>query len=287
MTVKRTTWFVLLIALFFAGDRIAAKMLEKTVVESQFRYSRLYRGEAASDILLIGNSRGLSFYQPYIEKVTGTSTFNLSYNGMTMNVASDLIADYLDCYQPKLLLIDVTMCDHKSKSFTLSFAPYQIHSPRISTSIKTTDRTTYYAQQFSHLFRYNNELFQRILYYYDQSDKTWLLDRKITSTMEKDVALEEYRIDLHYVEELKKSIELAEAKGVKVRLLINPYYVPFTDVLEGLEDFKTQIEIVTKHQVYDFSRAIADKDLFGDYQHLNQEGSEVYIDLLKEEGILD
>lgn len=284
---RRIGWIVLLILCFFLGDRLVGKILENSVDSSQFRYSRMYRGTAAADIVLIGNSRGLSFYQPYIEAVTGAKTFNLSYNGMTMDVAAVLIADYLERYQPELLLLDVTMCDRKSKSFTLGFAPYQVQSQRIRKLLKNTDRSMYYAQQLSHLFRYNNELYQRILYYYDQSDETWLLDREITAAMEAEVQHEQYRIDLRYVDQLKATIDLAERKGVKVRLLINPYYLPFANILEGLESFKAQIEATTQHKVYDFSKAIPSKVFFGDYQHLNQKGSEAYIDLLQEQGMFE
>ena len=80
--------------MFFTGDRFFAFILKKGVQQSQFRYSRMYRGEAEASILLMGNSRGLGFYQPYIEEVTGEETFNLSYNGMTMDVAAALISDY-------------------------------------------------------------------------------------------------------------------------------------------------------------------------------------------------
>ena len=46
----------------------------------------MYRGDAPSDVLLIGNSRGLIFYQPYLEKRLGIKTFNLSYNGLPANL---------------------------------------------------------------------------------------------------------------------------------------------------------------------------------------------------------
>ena len=65
--MKKPLWFIALFALVFAGDRLGGRLLQKQVDSSLFRYSRLYRGDAAADILLVGNSRGLTFYQPYIE----------------------------------------------------------------------------------------------------------------------------------------------------------------------------------------------------------------------------
>lgn len=286
--VKRIIWFLALIVLFFTGDRLFANLLFKGVEKSQFRYSRMYRGEAEASILLMGNSRGLGFYQPYIEEVTGKKTFNLSYNGMTMDVASALILDYLEQYSDaRLLLLDVTLCDRKSVSFLTGFSTYAPYSKRLQQLICQENSTAYYAQQVSHLFRYNNEVHQRTLYYQNHSDEDWLLERNITEAMEEEVATEEYRIDLRLVEELKATIDSVEAKGVEVRLVINPYYVPFAEILEGLDTFKLQIEAITKHEVHDFSEALTPKNYFGDYQHLNQAGSQAYVKLLKEKGIFE
>ncbi|MEM8524657.1 MAG: hypothetical protein AAGG68_08435 [Bacteroidota bacterium] len=285
---KRIIWALALIALFFAGDRLFAKILARGVDQSQFRYSRMYRGEAEASILLMGNSRGLGFYQPYIEEVTGKKTFNLSYNGMTMDVASALILDYLEQYpNARLLLLDVTLCDRKSIPFVTGFTTYIPYSKRLQQLILETNPTAYYAQHFSHLFRYNNEVHQRTLYYQNRSDEDWLLERNITRAMEEEVENENYQIDLRLVEELKATVDSVEAKGVKVQLLINPYYVPFAEVMKGLDTFKLQIEAVTQHKVHDFSEALPQKEYFGDYQHLNQAGSRAYVNLLKRKGIFD
>ncbi|MEL6945636.1 MAG: hypothetical protein AAFO82_23515 [Bacteroidota bacterium] len=229
---RRFAWVLALVVVFFGGDRLLAKILAKGVEQSQFRYSRMYRGEAEASILLIGNSRGLGFYQPYIEEVTGEKTFNLSYNGMTMDVASVLIADYLEQYsEARLLVLDVTMCDRKSIPFVTGFASYIPYSSRIQQLISETNLTAYYAQKVSHLFRYNNEVYQRTLYYQNHSDEEWLLERNITDAMEEEVSTEEYRIDLRWVEKLNETIDLAEEKGVEVKLVINPYYLPFAETL--------------------------------------------------------
>ena len=85
--MKHIYWILGLMALFFIGDRIGGYVLEQIVLKSKFRYSRLYKGQAKADILLVGNSRGLSFYQPYMEEMTGKSTFNVSYSAMPMTLA--------------------------------------------------------------------------------------------------------------------------------------------------------------------------------------------------------
>ena len=93
--MKHLIWYLAFIALLFVGDRIGGLFLHTRVYDSQFRYTRLYRREVA-DILLLGNSRGLTFYQPYIEEITGLRTCNLSYNGLPMDAAKCLALDYFD-----------------------------------------------------------------------------------------------------------------------------------------------------------------------------------------------
>lgn len=265
---------------------MASLALHQTVEHSQFRYSRLYTDRANAAILLVGNSRGLGFYQPYVEELSGRSTFNLSYNGMTMDVARVLIQDYLDrSPETKVMLIDVTLCDRVSVPFVTGFAPYFSYSERLRKLIKASDLPSYYAMRLSHLYRYNNEVFQRILYYQNQSDENWLLNRDITTALVNKAKDQQYQIDPKLLADLNTTVQYAQQKGVRVHLLINPYYIPFAQVLKGLDDFKQAVETETGQTVLDFSQALEPNIYFGDYQHLNQEGSRVYMELLHEEGL--
>ncbi len=120
--MKKISWYLLLLIVCFSGDRLGAYLLEQQSMQSQFRFSKLYRGESAAEILLLGNSRGLTFYQPYIEQITGKSTCNLSYNGLPMDVAKVLVQDYLERYPaPKNLLIDITTCDRENDALLAGF----------------------------------------------------------------------------------------------------------------------------------------------------------------------
>jgi hypothetical protein len=65
--MKHLIWYTSFIALLFAGDRVGGIFLHDQVMHSQFRYSQLYSRLAAADIMLLGNSRGLTFYQTCIQ----------------------------------------------------------------------------------------------------------------------------------------------------------------------------------------------------------------------------
>lgn len=289
--MKHIAWISALIILFLAGDRLSGLVLERLVRTSGFRYSRLYQKEAEAQILLVGNSRGLTFFQPAIERLTGASTFNLSYNAMPMNLCRVLIADYYDRYPaPSHLLIDITLCDRYNEALMSGFNCYTPYSRRLEDSLYGIAPETVIGGKISHLYRYNSEVFQRALYYSGKDhDEDWLLDRVIQSDMAKNVATfpaDSLQILPDMIAQLVETVNFARSKGTKVLLLINPYYPPFVQRLGNLDSYRSWIERKTGMLVHDYSTAIQGEAYFGDYQHLNKSGSEKYMELLWKDGLL-
>ena len=289
--MQKIYWIIALIGLFVLGDRLGGFVLAKIVEQSEFRYSRLYTNRGACDILLVGNSRGLSFFQPYIEETSGKNTLNLSYNGMPVDLATVLIEDYFENYPaPKKLILDITLCDRFNPELIAGFNFYNRYSPNLSQLLTKTNPRNAYAGQLSHLFQYNSEVFQRALYYRTKTDKDWLLDRQITPELIQKVENEEYEFIIKYPPEtpdlLGELVTKVQEKGTEVVLVINPYFPLFVERMTNLQDLKVEVEKATGLKVHDYSTAIQGKVNFGDLQHLNKKGSYEYIQLLQEEGWL-
>lgn len=289
--MKKALWILATLTLFFTGDRIAGLLLKKAVDSSQFRYSRMYTGVAQSDLLLVGNSRGLIFYQPYIEKITGKNTFNISYNGMPINLAKVLVKDYLERYPaPQKMIVDITMCDRENPTLISGFNLYTPYSNNLATLLKENDNNGYQAARLSHLYRYNSEIFQRALFYLNKNDEDWLLDRVMNPFMEENVVNEAaYKIGFtdKLLDDLAAMVRFSKSKKVDVHLVINPYYPAFAEKIDNLSELKSKVEKVTGLKVHDYSSAVTDNKGFADYQHLNKYGSQLYLDLLKKDGILN
>ena len=286
--MKNAFWYPLLLLLFFAGDRFGGYVLEHQAGQSQFRFARLYRGDARAEILLLGNSRGLTFYQPYIEQITGKTTFNLSYNGLPMDVAKALVLDYLDRYpSPKNLLIDITTCDRENDNLLTGFSSFSGKSARLDVLIKEKARKAWWGGKVSALFRFNNEIFQRTLFYRNKPDTDWLLDRVIQNDLATQVAKHSYDLEInpYLVQQLKETVEAAKAKGVNVTLLIGPYFPGF--VVKNMADLKSAVEKATGLPVHDYRDALNDAADFGDFMHPNKKGSVAYMDLLDRDGFFD
>jgi hypothetical protein len=288
--MRNFTWILAFLALTFVGDRVGGFALKKITENSQFRYSRIYNGTAESDILLVGNSRGLMFYQPYIEEITGESTLNISYNGMPMNLAKVFIEDYYEKYSaPKLMILDITMCDRSNPKLISGFNTYTPFSENLQELIYDVEPKSAIAGKVSHLYRYNGEVFQRAMYYLNRSDEDWLLDRVITDELVADIKdREPYTIDIQedIMMDLKGVVDLAKSKGTVVQLVINPYYPPFADKITNLDALKNTVEQVTGLPVYNYARSVANVEGFGDYQHLNKNGSRAYLDKLVADKLL-
>lgn len=307
---KHLIWIAAFLALAFAGDRLVGFLLKTVTKNSQFRYSRLYNSNESADILFVGNSRGLNFYQPEAERLTAQKTMNLSYNGMPADLAKTLVMDYLDRHAaPKIMIVDVTLCDRYNESLKQSMNLYAPYSERLATLIKNSvslkmtegspdgieildayaGRKVYYGGLFSHLYKYNSEIFQRVLYHRNKLDNDWIVDRVIGASSTKDTSFKSYNVRMFpaMVAQLKEMVDYAKGKGVEVKLVINPYFPPFAETIRDsfLSPLKAYVEAQTGLPVSDFSTALQNTDEIGDYQHANKKGSIRYMNVLAEKGI--
>jgi hypothetical protein len=319
--MKKSIWIFAVLAITFLGDRAIGYVMQQQAANSQFRYARLYDNRAEANILLVGNSRGLIFYQPYIEEVTKSETFNLSYNGMPIDLMNVLVQDYFDLYPaPKKMVVDITMCDRLNDQLMSGFKMYAPYSKRLSKLLKEKSETAYNGGQFSHLFRYNSEIYQRNLFYQNKSDEDWLLDRVISDNMvESSADLEDYTIDFqptmevkvaktsleyltnqivgtskdnteakpeYVINQLVEMVKYAQSKGTDVELVINPYFPAFANKIVNIQDLKKAVEAKTGLPVNDYSLAIRETAGFGDYQHLNKTGARAFIDKMLADKVL-
>lgn len=285
--MKNLAWFAAFAALLFIGDRAGGFALQKLTDGSQFRWSRLYRGDAAADILLLGNSRGMTFIEPEIEKATGKRAFNLSYNGLPMDMAAVLATDFLEKYPPPShLVIDITMADRRNKSLMSGLWPFAEHSPGIRKLLRDSVGDSFWGGQLSHLFRFNNEVFQRAFFHRNRSDAGQILDREIRPELVAELSKNSYKLDIYpdLIEKLAEICRLAKSKGVDVRLVISPYFPGFE--VKNLDLLLKTVEAKTGLAVADYRNALTDHRLFGDFMHPNRAGAEAYIGLLRQDKVL-
>ncbi len=295
---KQFIWIAAFLSIAFAGDRLIGYFLQSITENSQFRYSRLYNSNEDAEILFVGNSRGLTFFQPEAERLTQQKTMNLSYNGMPADLAKCLVMDYLDHHKaPKVMIVDVTLCDRENDILKSGFNMYTPKSMRLDTllrGIHTKDdkfvgTKVVVGGKVSHLYRYNSEVFQRVLYHRNKTDEDWLIDRVIGEHATKDTSFRSYQVRMfpNMAEHFREMVAYAQSKGIDVKLVVNPYYPAFAETIRDsfLTPLKSHIEAITGLPINDFSTALTNIDEIGDYQHANKKGSIRYMNILLERGI--
>ncbi len=296
--MKSLLWVASFLLLAFLGDRAIGYYFSKVTRNSQFRFSKLYNSNDTADVVFLGNSRGLTFYLPAAEAVSQKKCVNLSYNGMPADLSKNLFFDYLDHHpKPEIVVIDVTMCDRNNDPLKQGFLLFTPSSKRLDTLVrginppenKSIGKKIMFGSMISHLYRYNNELFQRVLFHRNKTDKDVINDRVITELAANDTAFKSYQVRMfkERVADLKEIIDTARARNIAVKLVINPYYPAFADVVRDsfLAPLKSYVEQETQMPVADFSKALNERDEFGDYQHANKKGSAHYMSILNENNI--
>jgi hypothetical protein len=290
INLKNSLYILAVLLLTFLIDRGLGIYLNNITKKSMFRYSRMYSSNAKADIVLLGNSRGLTFYEPWIEKNTGLKVVNLSYNGMPADLGVSLLRDYVELNgTPKMVLVEGTMCDRENTPLTVSFTPYMILSKHLDTLIHSANDRMWWGTRISHLFRYNGEVFQRTLFHMKKPDNDWLLDRVISPTLINTLTKEEQRPYPIYERQLSsmgKISELAREKGFQLNIVIAPYYPGFRSKILDMEGFTRKIEGHTKTKVHDYSSLLTEDKYFGDFQHVNKAGAAIFLEKLQADSIL-
>ncbi|MEM0970540.1 MAG: hypothetical protein AAGJ31_14385, partial [Verrucomicrobiota bacterium] len=242
-------WFTaitLCLLLTVAGDRLGGLLLRGLTAQSQLRFSRLYAGKAEADILILGDSRGVnSFYAPSLGQKLKKRVFNLSYNGLSPMDAELLFADYLDSHSaPDLLLLEITNLRSSSFSLVPELSMYLGQSRRLRA---TLSQEALPPTSLSWLYRYNNELFLRSLFYLPQSDQTWINRYHMDPIVAASYHPEQYgrgdypKASERGLQALQSLIAKASENGVTVRLVVGPYLPAFIHQVRGFQQWRKSV----------------------------------------------
>ena len=282
-------WSLILLAVLFSGDRALAFVLERVVLSSQLRFSRVYRGAMHNDVVIIGNSRGVNaFYAPDVARRTGTSVFNASYNGMSAVAAEAILNDYLDRNaRPSLIIFEVTNV-YSNEDALKDLDLFNFASPRLAALEARFTPELARAVRVSHLIEFNNELFLRSLYYLRTTDQSWINRTRISGA---GIASVDTMAAVHLelvpenVAALVRSVGRVRSEGIQVRFVIAPFLPAYQRKLVNLDEWKRSLEQQIGAPIMDYSDAIADTRDFGDLRHLNFAGSQLLLNRLLKDGV--
>lgn len=276
-------WAAALVVLAFVGDRILAAGCRHLLLDSQQRFSVMYRGGVPpGSVLVVGDSRGVnSVYAPAASAVAGRLVFNLSYNGMSTEVAEAVVSDCLDLNpRPALVVIEVTSLA-QTPDLINEMKSYAGASPRLSRLLARVAPEAAAAMHVTHLFRYDTEMFLRSLYYLDRSDQDWI-NRYTISAGTRALARTEPEWSLRAtptnLRSLGRMTAQLRARGIPYRLFVGPYLPAHAKHWANADSFVRTVEGVVDHRdtVWNYSGAVPETSAsgvsFSDRLHLNITG---------------
>lgn len=281
---RRTViWLAALAATIVAGDHLLAAVLQKVLVRSEFRYSRLYRGGNDADILILGDSRGVhSFYAPAIEELTGLRAFNLSYNSMSPRIAEAVLLDYLERNHPPRMVVIEPTCAIVTGALTTELRTYAGFSPRLAALYAEKHPAAAAASRVFWLYPLNSEFSLEAVHYMRRSDQDWIHRNVMPPALRAPGGTWRLVPFPAEVDALARIVRLLQQRGIEVRLVIAPY-APVKQPSNAPE-FAGLIARHTAVRVWNYSAAVDDLDAFADTVHLNERGSRAFLRMLVREG---
>jgi hypothetical protein len=287
---KIVLWLAVVLALFVGADRLLALGLHTALGASEFRYSQLYAGKIDADIIVFGDSRGVSNYQPEIwREKTGVAAFDLSYNQMTAEVAAAILDDYLARNRkPKRALIEMTLVLWEN-ALLPELKMYSPDSPGLRGLLRRNLPKIAVASRLFATFPYNGEMYFRALSYLGRDDQAWSSSHEMTAVefdreaASADPMAAEIRPD--QLEALAQMVEKLEENGIRVDLLISPMLPVHAARFPALKTISTAVAgRLPGRQVHDYSTEIKDFRFFADAMHLNRAGAATWSDRLVADG---
>jgi len=286
---QTAVWLMLLLLVVVAGDRIGAWVCSRVLLQSQFRFSRIYRGGTAADVLIIGDSRGVhSFYAPSVERLTGRPALNLSFNSMSMPIAEALLADYLDHnVRPRVVIIETT-CVIVDRGLVSELRTYAGLSKRLEALYAQEHPREAIAGRWFRLLPYNSEFFLRAVAYLRRNDQDWINHNVIAPELIAASRKWSPRPIQENLDALERLVRLLRSRGIEVRLVIAPYHrsaqVRMDNIVAGVT--KSVQRVDADARVWNYADAIDDSRYFADRVHMNADGSEDFLKMLLRDGVL-
>ena len=272
----------LALAIFFVGDRLFAAGLAWILLQSPDRFIEIYRDDVSADVVALGNSRVDRHFEPAMIKAkTGLDIVNLGIGLNSMRLSEVLFRDYLERHpKPETVVIEVTHLEIPASIGELKLLT--AYSANMRAFLRELSPRLYYAGEISHLFRLNSDLFFRALYSLFEGREPRLYPARsgaIVAETKLD-GPERLRIAEGNEEALQRVVALARDEGIKVILVIAPYYPEFRELIGNMDAFKAELEAATGQDVIDLSTLSIPRDDFYDLTHLDAGGVETFIDAL-------
>lgn len=278
--MKNFKVILIVLFLFYMGDRVFSKILFSSLKYSSLPIAELYFGKGKADILIIGNSRA---YRHFDEKLLSNELNKkvrvLAMQGASFEFLNVLIFDYINIYGfPEKILIEVSCLSSGNDQIQNNRFMYH-KSEGIRNMLKLNYKRDYIIGKLSNLFFLNTSeflnAFHKIFVNYIQPP----LFGEVSKNEIQDFMNKKYKPyflikNNNYIkfnnlnEKLKNDVQIIS--------LISPTSKAIIERQVEMIPFIKRIKSVSHQNFYDFSDTFDDYKFFSDLLHLNEEGRDAF-----------
>jgi len=276
------------LVIFFIGEEALAFLLDVAVLRSRIRYSLLYSGDAATDVLILGDSRAAVAFDPIrLEQAAGLTAFNLSHNHMSTDIMAVLFRDYLEHNTaPKVVVLELSSTLLDPEHSIQGLRMYARHSKRLGALLEQYEPLNLRISRIFRLFAFNSEMFLRALYFLDRDDQGWCrgetMSRASIDALKAPGEMKLGQPTEASLQAVAEIVALAREQGIRCVLVITPFLPQYRESIVGYGKWVDRLrEVAGDELIYDYSAAFADESLFADKWHLNCRGSSEFADLMQ------
>jgi hypothetical protein len=268
-----------LVLLVFATDRLGSLALDKLMLRSDYRLSRLYAGKIDADVVAFGSSRAIHMLDPAkLSALSGAKVYDVGLNRIDMGTERIFVEDYLAHNpKPKLVLLEVSNLNW-AESAAGEYSAYADQSPALGAKLDSEQKGWFPWRHIFHSHTYNGDLIWRVMIglkgHGDQEGSP--LNQAITPSVIEAFRKRHWVFDAQpdKMATLQQTVRAIEAKGVRVELVLAPFHSSV------LGDWRPKYvadlqKAFPGREIHDYSTGVADVG-FSDPLHLNALGRESF-----------
>jgi len=273
---------LLFLVALFASDRLIAFGLKHAVDHSQDRFVRMYTGRARADILILGNSRADRHFPPRrLEALLpGKRVVNLGLGGISTTLSEALLLDFIERNGPPKTLVLALGGLNVDPASVGDMRLFGVYSNRIRAVTRHHDPKLYVAGTLFRLFRFNNEMFLRVLLGIVKEEKDRTLKAPIPSRLVERLRRrtpDPVHAFPENLESLRHIIDCCDRNGIVFVPVITPVLEVNTPPNFGEWRREVGRTIGGRAAIRDYSTLVSDPALFHDASHLNADGVDVLL----------
>ena len=292
--------FLLRLAYFFIAIFVLACLFDvfisyRLTQSSERKYqqwSGLYQDSINADVIILGNSRALTQYDPsIIDSFLNTNTYVLSFDGSAINRQMIKYENYrrLINHKPKLILqnIDLMTMAVTHGYEREQFFPYFIFDRDLVYSFQIYEKFNF-LELYLPCFRYigyPREVKKALKMYSEYSEPLYkgfyAVDRPYDGSMLKNMHEVNAALDTNMIKKFEEYCTNIKKDSISICFIYAPIYIEATEKMTNIINmYDTYKKIAEQHEIpildYNYHTISLDSTNFYNATHLNKKGAELF-----------